>query len=196
MPPIKIGIIGVSAGQSWAVWGHLPYLKNTTKYEIVAICNSSVASAEAAIKAHGLSSSVKAYGSYEDIAADANVGLIVCSVRVDRHYDALVPALKAGKDVFCEWPLAKDAAQAEELLKLAKEKGVKTLIGLQSNQSPTVLKIKEVLESGRIGKLLSSSFHATAPHVSSTMWEGIAAHNDDNIGANLLTVYAGHCTFV
>ncbi|CAI6335270.1 unnamed protein product [Periconia digitata] len=192
MAPIKIGIIGLSSGQSWAVWAHLPYLKNTTKYEIVALCNSSVASAEAAIKAHELSSTIKAYGSYEDLASDPNVELVVCSIRVDKHYEALLPSIKAGKDIFCEWPLAKDAAQADEMLKLAKEKGVKTLVGLQSNQSPTVKKIRELLDSGRIGTLLSTSFHGTSPFFTPTMMESIAYQNDDTSGGNLLTIYGGH----
>ncbi|PVI07496.1 NAD-P-binding protein [Periconia macrospinosa] len=192
MAPIKIGFIGLSSSQSWAVWAHLPYLKNTSKYEIVALCNSSVASAEAAIKTHGLPSTVKAYGTYEDLAADPNVELVVCSIRVDKHYEALLPALKAGKDVFCEWPLASNAAQAEELLKIAKEKGVKTLVGLQAGMSPTVRKVKELLDGGRVGRLLSSSFVGAATLVGESGPEALAYTNDDKSGGNLLTIYAMH----
>jgi predicted dehydrogenase len=151
MAPIKIGFIGLSSSQSWAVWAHLHYLKNNTKYEVVALCNSSLRSAKAAITTHGLPPSTKAYGSPDELAADADVELVVCSVRVDKHYDALMPALKAGKDVFCEWPLAKDAAQAEELVKVAREKGVKTLVGLQAGVSPTLLKLKQIINEGKIG---------------------------------------------
>jgi predicted dehydrogenase len=151
MAPIKIGFIGLSSSQSWAVWAHLPYLKNNSKYELVALCNSSVDSAKAAITNHGLPPTTKAYGSPEELAADPDVELVVCSVRVDKHYDALMPALKAGKHAFCEWPLAKDAAQAEELIKVAKEKGVKTLVGLQAGVSPTLLKLKQIISEGKIG---------------------------------------------
>ena len=85
MAPIRIGFIGLSSNQSWAVWAHLPYLKDTSKYSIVALCNSSVESAKAAIQAHGLPSGTKAYGSPEDLAADPDV------VGQEPH-DAGVPA--------------------------------------------------------------------------------------------------------
>ena len=195
MAPIKIGFIGLSSSQSWAVWAHLEYLKSTKKYEVVALCNSSVDSAKAAIAAHGLAPTTKAYGTPEDLAADPNVELVVCSVRVDKHYDALLPALKAGKDAFCEWPLAKDAAQAEELVKVAKEKGVKTVVGLQAGVSPTLLKLKQIVDSGRIGKVLSSTFHGTTTGAGATEWEGLSYMNDRSTGGNLLTIYTVHCEF-
>ncbi|KAF1963584.1 NAD-P-binding protein [Byssothecium circinans] len=192
MAPIKVGFIGLSSNQSWSVWAHLPYLKNTTKYEVVALCNSSVDAAKAAIKAHGLPSTVKAYGNPEGIAADPNVELVVCATRVDKHYDGVMPALRAGKDVFCEWPLARNAAQAEELLKLAKEKGVKTLVGLQAPQSPVVRKVRELTRSGKLGKLLSTSFTGTTTIQEATEMEFVGYQNDINIGANLLSIYAVH----
>lgn len=64
MAPIRVGFIGLSK-TGWAPVSHLPYLKQTDKFEIVAIQNSSVESAQEAIKLHGLSGSTKAYGSPE-----------------------------------------------------------------------------------------------------------------------------------
>ena len=143
-------------------------------------------------KLHGLPSSTKAYGSPADLAADPNIDLVVCSVRVDRHYDALVPALKAGKDVFCEWPLAKDASQAEEMLRLAKEKGVKTIVGLQAPVSPAVRKIKQLVEGGRIGKVLSSNFHGTPKLMGRADWEGLEYMQTLESGGNMLSIYTMH----
>lgn len=64
MAPIKVGFIGFGA-TGWARGAHLPYLKNSGEYEIVAICNTSVASADNVIKLYGLPTSTKAYGSPE-----------------------------------------------------------------------------------------------------------------------------------
>jgi predicted dehydrogenase len=193
MAPIKIGFIGLSSGQSWAVWAHLPYLSSTQKYEIVALCNSSVDSAKTAIATHGLPATTKTYSKPEDLAADPNVELIVVSVRVPAHYAAIMPALNAGKNVFCEWPLAVDGAQAEEIVKLAKEKGVKTLIGLQAGMSPTMKKLKEIVDSGKIGKVLSSTFHGTTTLSGGKEWEGFEYMNERSNGANMLSIYAMHC---
>jgi predicted dehydrogenase len=62
MAPIRIGFLGLSPGQ-WAATAHLPYLQSVkSKFEIVAVCNSSVESAQASIKALKLSETTRAYG--------------------------------------------------------------------------------------------------------------------------------------
>ena len=49
-------------------------------------------------------------------------------------------------------------AEAEEMEEIAKSKGVRTMVGLQAWQSPFVNKVKEIVESGQIGKVLSTTF--------------------------------------
>lgn len=76
MAPIRVGIIGLSknAKTSWASKAHLPYLlASNGKYEIKALCNSSVDSAKEAIKVYKLPPSTKAYGDPHDIANDPEV---------------------------------------------------------------------------------------------------------------------------
>lgn len=46
---------------------------------------------------------------------------------------------------FVEWPLASNMAQNEELVKLAKSKNVKTIVGLQTRADPLVIKIKQLV---------------------------------------------------
>ena len=65
MAPIRVGILGLSSGQ-WSANAHLPYLQSTnSKFEIVAVCNSSAESARNSIKNLKLAESVKAYGTPE-----------------------------------------------------------------------------------------------------------------------------------
>jgi len=66
MAPTRVGFIGLSKS-GWAPRAHLPYLKSSPDYEIVAIANSSVQSAQEAIKLYELPSSVKAYGNPQGI---------------------------------------------------------------------------------------------------------------------------------
>ena len=78
MEPIRVGIIGLSARAStaWASKAHLPYLiASNGKYEITALCNSSVDAAQAAVNAYELPSSTKAYGDPQALANDPDVGL-------------------------------------------------------------------------------------------------------------------------
>lgn len=193
MAPIRVGIIGLSATSSWAVQAHLPYLQKSPKYEIVGVCNSSVESSEAAIKAHSLSDTAKAYGSVADLSANPDVDLVVCTVRVDRHYECLKPAIAAGKDCFVEWPLASNLEQATELLHLAEAKGVKTMVGLQGQVGPVVKRVKElVVDEQALGRVLSSSIKLSTGLSTDVTTERFEYLNYVEIGGNMLVIPLGH----
>lgn len=136
MTPIRVAIIGLSANATtdWAQRAHLPYLlspRGRERFQIFALCNSSVAAAKKSIKAFHLPPATRAYGSPEDLAADSDVQLVICATRVDKHYDTSMPSVRAGKDVFIEWPLAENAVRTDELLKAADKAGGRTIVGLQ-----------------------------------------------------------------
>ncbi|RDW60244.1 oxidoreductase-1 [Coleophoma crateriformis] len=192
MAPIKVGFIGLSKS-GWAPGAHLPFLQQSEQYQIVAVQNSSVASAKEAIQLYKLPEGTKAYGDPQDIANDPNIDLVVCSVRVDRHHAAIAPSLKAGKDVYVEWPLGKSLADAEDLLKLKNEHGVKkAVVGLQARQAPIISKIKELIGNGAIGDVLSSTWSACAIHLGSQVTSGMLYFMTKDIGGNLLTIHFGH----
>ncbi|KAF3389834.1 Galactose/lactose metabolism regulatory protein GAL80 [Talaromyces pinophilus] len=158
---IRVGIIGLSPG-SWAANAHLPYLQSPhSKFEIVAVCNSSVASATKSVKDLKLPSGVRIYGNVQgiiDIADDKGIDLVVCATRVDRHYDSILPSLQAGKNVFVEWPLARSLEEARNLLNVAKENNVElAIVGLQGRFDAVVETLKDELKDGRIGKVLSTT---------------------------------------
>ncbi|KAH8665393.1 hypothetical protein BGZ61DRAFT_431276 [Ilyonectria robusta] len=166
MAPIRLGIIGLSATNvgSWASVAHLPYLlspRGKAHYRIVALCNSSVESARLAIDMFQLPPETRAYGSPNDLARDADVDFVVCSTRVDKHYETIEPSIVAGKAVFVEWPLASNISQVRELAGLAREQGIRSLIGLQGRVTAPIDAVQEILEQGRIGKVLSSEVKAS-----------------------------------
>ncbi|KAK8127203.1 oxidoreductase [Apiospora sp. TS-2023a] len=189
MAPIRVGFIGLSK-TGWAPVSHLPYLKQTGKFEIVAIQNSSVESAREAIKIHGLTESTKAYGTPEDIANDSNIDLVVCSTRVDRHNQGIVPSLKAGKDVYVEWPLGKSLADAEEIAS-HKKQGM-AVVGLQARQAPIVNTIRDFIGSGKLGDVLSSTWSGYGMMGGDVAMESLAYFVDKSVGGNLLTIHSGH----
>ncbi|KAL7953224.1 hypothetical protein V8C34DRAFT_318359 [Trichoderma compactum] len=170
MSPIRVGVVGLSpepagVGQGkWGVSAHLASLRPSPHYEIVAICNSSVESARRSIEYHKLPSSVKAYGSVEDLANDPDVDLIDVSIVVSRHLLAAKPALLAKKQVFVEWPLGTSTSQAKEMLQLAKESNLKTILGTQFCADPWLAKAKELIESGAIGRVISSDVQISPPN--------------------------------
>jgi predicted dehydrogenase len=107
---------GSQAFDFWAAQIHLPYLQASPDFEVTAICNSTVESAQASIDFHKLPRTVKAYGSVNDLTLDANVDMVLISVRVGAHYELSKPLIESGKDLFVEWPLAATPEEAEELV--------------------------------------------------------------------------------
>ena len=122
------------------------------------------------------------------------VDLVVCTTRVDIHYDTIKPSLLKGKDIYCEWPLASNVEAAEELDALAKEKNCRTIIGLQGELSPVILKVKSLIEQeNKIGKVLSSSVNAAGgTRMRDSMIEGLKYFTRKAVGGNVVTIGFGH----
>ncbi len=60
------------------------------------------------------------------------------------HKQLSMPALQAKKDIFVEWPLASNLADAEEMAASAKKQGVKTWVGLQARMQPAMVKVMPI----------------------------------------------------
>jgi predicted dehydrogenase len=193
MAPIRIGFVGLSK-KGWGKLAHWPYLSKTSNYKIVAICNSSKASSEAIIKELELPASTKAYGSPEELANDADVDLAVVSVKVPHPSAVLKPLLEAGKDIYVEWPLAFNLTEAEELAQLAKAKGVKSVVGAQGAMEPVVRTVKQLIDSGAIGRVVSSeaTLVATAPAGVGRTYGVPYLLSKESFGV-LAAVYYPHC---
>ena len=199
MAPIRTAIIGLSssAATSWAAGAHLPYLlslRGQTKYKIVALCNSSVDAAKRAIEAYSLAVDTKAYGDPQALADDPDIDLVVCCTRVDLHHQASLPSVKAGKNVYIEWPLAQDVERAAELVEAAKVGGGKTITGVQGRLAAPLVRVREILEEGRIGKVLSSEVRAAGGTVDRVMVASALAYfMDRDVGGNVYTIGFAHC---
>jgi predicted dehydrogenase len=199
MASIRVAIAGLSASATttWASDAHLPYLlsaRGQQHYYITALLNSSATAAQAAIKHFNLPATTKAYGKdqVEDLAKDNNVDIVVVCTRVDTHADIARPVLTAGKPVFVEWPIASTYADSVELIK---SNGITDtgIAALQGRFSPIVLKLKEILQSGRIGKVLSSSFSGYSSLLErDKLPEGLGYFADRKVGGNMLTIAYAH----
>ncbi|KAE8395588.1 hypothetical protein ETB97_012840 [Aspergillus alliaceus] len=199
MSPIRVGLIGLSSaaggaygGTAWAACAHLPYLTKSPHFKVVALLNSSVESAKAAIQKYNLPSEIKAYGNPQDLADDPNVDLVVCSVRMDRHFLTVRPSLIAGKAVYVEWPLDRNFEVAKEMAALAAKHNAKTLVGLQGSYAPIVRKLRSVVESGEIGRILSSTVLGSFGNNTDAESENVRYFLDREVGGSPMTIHVGH----
>ena len=119
--------------------------------------------------------------------------MVVCCTRVDLHYQTIRPSIGRGKNVFVEWPLCSNLKHAEELEKLARDKGVKTMIALQGRVSPVILKVKSLLSENSIGNVLSSSVAAFGGTIDrSSVGAGLKYFMQRGVGGNVVTIGFAH----
>jgi myo-inositol 2-dehydrogenase/D-chiro-inositol 1-dehydrogenase len=90
---------------------------------------------------------------YEEFLSSPSVDIVwICSPN-DQHFSQTERALKAGKHVFCEKPLALSSGQAEHLSRLAKDSGQVLAVGMNCRFRHQYVLAKELAESGSLGRL-------------------------------------------
>lgn len=94
----------------------------------------------------------KAYGSYEELAADKKVELIYIATPHSEHFANAKMCMEYGKPVLCEKAFTANASQAEELVKISEEKGVFLAEAIWTRYMPMLTTIREVVGSGVIGE--------------------------------------------
>ena len=185
---IRLGFVGANVNSTWSSQSHYPALLASPDVELTAVCTSRPESAEEARQAFGAK---LAFHDFRDMVVSSEIDAVAVVVRVPLHYDPTKVAIEAGKHVYTEWPLSRTTAEAEELAKLAKERGVQTAVGLQSRVSPALLYIKELIDSGYVGEVLSC--HVTTMRDGALQRPSSRNWNlDISQGANTLTIANGH----
>lgn len=94
----------------------------------------------------------KAYGSYEEMAADENVDLVYAASPMSEHYENVKMLIAHGRNVLCEKSFAVNQKQAEEMIRLAREKGVLLAEAMWVRYMPMWNTIRQVLAKGAIGE--------------------------------------------
>ena len=96
---------------------------------------------------------VKFGSDYRKLLADPSVNAVALATPAVTHYEMAKAALEAGKDVLVEKPLAIDVKQGEDLVKLAEAKGRILMVGHILRYHPAILKLKQLIKDGVLGKI-------------------------------------------
>lgn len=118
----------------------------------------------------------KCYGSYEEMLADEKVDLVYVATPHSEHYENMKQCIRYKKPILCEKAFTANAAQAKEVLALAKEAGVLVAEAMWIRYMPMYKTIKEVLESGIIGevKMVNANLGYNIYHVERLMNPALA----------------------
>ena len=152
----KLGVAVIGTGQ----WGknHARVYKELPSTELIAICDVNAERAKAIAAQYG----VKAYSNSTQMLKNKDIEAVnVCTWSTILAKEAL-KALRAGKHVLVEKPMAPNTQQAEKLVQTAEENGLHLTVGFLMRFIPGLQHIRQSVENKRIGDLVC----ATAKRVS------------------------------
>lgn len=151
MTPLRVGVIGADS-RGFGTRAHIPAVQAVAGLELAAICTAHDDTARLAAVKYGVA---KWFAGLEGLIADPEIDMVTIAVRPRFHLELAAAALKAGKIVYCEWPLARTMAEAVEMASVAAATGVPNAVGLQGTFSPALRLIADLVGSGRIGRPLT-----------------------------------------
>lgn len=158
---LKVGVIGCGTISKVR---HLPEFDSNKNVEIVAVCDIVAERAEEMAVKYG----AKAFTSYQDVINLEEIDAISVCLPNYLHAPVSIAALNAGKHVLCEKPMATSKEEAEAMVAAAKDNGKKLMIGHNQRFVASHCKAKEIIESGKLGKIYS--FKTTFGHPGPEGW--------------------------
>jgi UDP-2-acetamido-3-amino-2,3-dideoxy-glucuronate N-acetyltransferase len=141
---VRVGVAGVG------YWGKNLVRNFHELGALEALCDVDP-SVEATYK--GRFEGVKLGSDYASLLRDPAVTAVALATPAVSHYEMAKAALEAGKDVLVEKPLAVDVKHGEELVKLAEAKGRILMVGHILRYHPAILKLKQLIKDGVLGKI-------------------------------------------
>ena len=99
----------------------------------------------------------------DEMLADPEVDIVLILTNPGSHYSLTMSALKAGKHVYCEKPLATSLEQANEIVEFAAEKGLFVGAAPDTFLSPEFQTVRKLLDEGTIGKVINITANYVGP---------------------------------
>ncbi|MBE7458699.1 MAG: Gfo/Idh/MocA family oxidoreductase [Planctomycetia bacterium] len=158
---ITLGMIGVGNMGS----GHLETLLGHPEVQIVAVCDVDAEKRRAAVerteshyaaeKVSGTFRGCDGYNEFEKLLARTDLDAVLIAVPDHWHAIISIAAARAGKDIYCEKPLALTVREARAMVDAVRRHARVFQTGSQQRSSPEFRRACEYVRSGRIGRLQS-----------------------------------------
>ena len=144
--PVRIGVVGLG------YWGPnlARNLQEQPEAELAGLCDLSADRLERLGRRYPAAA---CYGQLGQMLADPTIEAIVIATPVSTHHRVASAALRAGKHVFIEKPLASSSDEALDLIELAEREGLVMMPGHTFLYSPPVVMIRDLIQSGELGDI-------------------------------------------
>ncbi len=147
-----IGVGNVTEKKSGPAFSKVPHSK------LVAVMGRNAGKAADYASRHGIA---RWYDNVDDLIADPEVNAIYIATPPDSHLEYTRKALMAGKAVYVEKPMARTAAECDEMNRISAETGVPLYVAYYRRAMPYFVKLKSLIGSGVIGpiRLINIKLH-------------------------------------
>ena len=144
---INVAVIGIgNMGKH-----HVRNYSSLGNVNLVAVCDLD----EERGKEIALKFSCKYYQNYDEMFDKEDIDAVTIAVPTKFHKEVTLNVLSKGKHVLLEKPISDNVKDAEEIIEKAKEKNLKFMIGHIERFNPAVVKLKEIINQGKLGKVIS-----------------------------------------
>ena len=165
---VGFGIIGAGAISAF----HAQSMADLDHVKLIGFYDPNQAAAEARAKEFRC----KAYSDFQEFLADPEIRAVTIGIPSGLHGSVAAQAAKAGKHILCEKPLEITTEKCDEIIRICKENNVYLATVFQSRYYESVQKLKKLVESGRLGKILFASAHVhwfrSVEYYASSNWRG------------------------
>ncbi|MBU1102020.1 MAG: Gfo/Idh/MocA family oxidoreductase [Bacteroidetes bacterium] len=131
----------------------LPSLQQLKRSKLVSVYSSNLGRATEIAEKYFVKD---AFNNFDDFLSSDIDAVYIGSINSD-HYDQVLRAARAGKHILCEKPMAINSIQAQEMVDVCRENNVQLMINYSHKFHPLVLKTKELIKKGMLGKIISIS---------------------------------------
>jgi predicted dehydrogenase len=168
--PVKVrwGVLGTA---SIALKKVIPAMQRGAWPEVVAIASRDLARSQHAATSLGVP---RAYGSYEELLDDPTIEAVYIPLPNHLHVLWATKAAERGKHVLCEKPIARSAAEAERLLSVRDETGVKIQEAFMIRSHPQWRKAVDLVRDGTLGRIQSIIGHFSYHNVDAANVRNVA----------------------
>ncbi|WP_151733637.1 Gfo/Idh/MocA family protein ['Paenibacillus yunnanensis' Narsing Rao et al. 2020] len=146
---LKWGILGCAQIATKAV---IPAIQESESGVVTAIASRSMDKSRPVAEEFGIE---KAYGSYEELLADPEIGAVYIPLPNHLHREWVIRAAEAGKHVLCEKPIALNSREAAEMVQACRSAGVHLAEAYMYRHHPRIAQLQEMIARGDIGELRS-----------------------------------------
>lgn len=152
----RIGLVGFGIGKThaWA-FRNIPHFYDdidADQIELIGISTAHEKSAKAAAEKYDFPFFTS---DYEELLNHPDIDIVCVGVPDYLHAPVVKSAIKAGKSIYCEKPLAYNLSEAKEMTKLAVKAGIVHQMAFQMRFGPAVMAAKQIIENGQLGEVFT-----------------------------------------